>query len=191
MALGDFNGDGRQDVVTTDGGSTVRVSLNNGTGSFGPSVSFATGGGGFNFAVTTGDFNGDGVADLAALDFGGGGAAILLGETTTSTTLSFDFSLLTINDAREAIPLMGEKLAHLTSSRGKIGAYASRLATASNVLQATAENYASASSKITDVDVAEESSRLAATQILQQSASSILAQANQQPTLALSLLRNI
>ena len=45
--------------------------------------------------------------------------------------------------------------------------------------------------RIVDIDVAEESSRLAATRILQQSAASILAQANQQPRLVLSLLGNI
>jgi flagellin len=46
-----------------------------------------------------------------------------------------------------------------------------------------------AESRISDVDVAQETSALIRTQILQQAAASILAQANQQPQLALSLLR--
>lgn len=94
-------------------------------------------------------------------------------------------------DARQALPLLRQKLNHLTSQRGAIGAFESRLSTARNVLQSTVENYAAASSQITDVDVAEESSRLVRTQILQQSAAAVLAQANQQPGLALRLLEGI
>jgi flagellin-like hook-associated protein FlgL len=187
--LGDFNGDGVLDIIAGNAGPTVNVFIGDGTGSFAAPVSFVAEP--LPFSVTTGDFNRDGVLDFASSDFANGTTSVYIGETTTSTALTFDFSLASLAGAREAIPMLQNKLDHLTSQRGRIGAYASRLTTASNVLQATAENYDSASSKITDVDVAEESSRLAATQILQQSASSILAQANQQPTLALSLLRTI
>jgi flagellin len=51
------------------------------------------------------------------------------------------------------------------------------------------ENFNAAESRIMDVDVAEESSQLTRLSILQQAGTAILAQANQQPQLALQLLR--
>ena len=53
---------------------------------------------------------------------------------------------------------------------------------------ATRENLSAAESRIRDVDVAEETAHLTKNSILQQAATSVLAQANSQPQLALSLL---
>ncbi len=79
----------------------------------------------------------------------------------------------------------------ISQYRAGIGVSLSRASTFINSLQVQSENYEAAASQITDIDVAEESSRLAATQILQQSAASILAQANLQPRLVLSLLGDL
>ena len=76
----------------------------------------------------------------------------------------------------------------LSIYQGQLGAIQQRLSVASNVLLATNENITAAGSRITDADMAEESSTLIRTQILQQSSSAILAQANQQPEIALKLL---
>jgi flagellin len=51
------------------------------------------------------------------------------------------------------------------------------------------ENFSAAESQIRDVDVAAEAAELTRLNILQQAGAAILAQANQQPTLALQLLR--
>lgn len=56
------------------------------------------------------------------------------------------------------------------------------------VLQVSRENCRTAESHIRDVDIADESSRMVRLSILQQAASAVLAQANQQPALALQLL---
>ncbi len=85
---------------------------------------------------------------------------------------------------------LSSALSRRSKQRGEIGAFQSRVEVADSTLQTSVLNYQEANSRITDIDVVEESSRLAATQILQQSASSILAQANQQPQLVLSLLRD-
>ncbi len=76
----------------------------------------------------------------------------------------------------------------ISSYMAGIGAGISRATTFMSTLQTASENYASAASQITDVDVAEETSKLTSTSILQKAASSVLAQANQQPSLALRLL---
>jgi hypothetical protein len=67
VALGDFNGDGKLDIVTANlQGSTVSVLLGNGDGTFQAARSFATGP--EPNAVAVGDFNGDGWLDLAVTD---------------------------------------------------------------------------------------------------------------------------
>ena len=77
----------------------------------------------------------------------------------------------------------------LAVQRGTIGAFQSRVEVASSVLQSTTENYRAAESRIRDADIASEVANLVRLQILQQAAMAILAQANQQPALALRLLR--
>jgi flagellin len=65
----------------------------------------------------------------------------------------------------------------------------SRLQVAINALTVSRENFASAESRIRDVDVASEAAELTRLNILQQAGAAVLAQANQQPALALNLLR--
>jgi hypothetical protein len=70
IALADFNGDGKLDIVTVGEVSfkgTVAVLLGNGGGTFLPHVDYAISG---NF-VAVGDFNGDGKPDLAVAGLGG------------------------------------------------------------------------------------------------------------------------
>ena len=85
VAVGDFNGDGILDLAVTNAGSTSNVSilLGTGTGSFGPATSFATGGT-FPTSVAVGDFNGDGILDLAVTNTNSNTVAILLGTGTGS-----------------------------------------------------------------------------------------------------------
>jgi flagellin len=77
----------------------------------------------------------------------------------------------------------------LADDRATIGAYQSRLSYTSDQLTVTAENLTAASSVIKDVDVAEESTQFARTNILVQSGTAMLAQANQEPQTVLKLLQ--
>ena len=90
--------------------------------------------------------------------------------------------------ARTALDAVKGAISSLTSNRGQLGAVESRLSVAINNLQVARENYAAAESQIRDVDVASEAAQLTRNSILQQAGSSVLAQANQQPSLALSLI---
>lgn len=74
-------------------------------------------------------------------------------------------------------------------ARGELGAAQNRLQSAFASIQNVRENLSAAESRIRDVDVAAETADLTRNTILQQAATSVLAQANTQPQIALSLLQ--
>ena len=79
-------------------------------------------------------------------------------------------------------------LANVTDRKTAIGAAQQRVASAMEVTNVMSTNFTSANSLIKDADIAEESSNYIKNQILQQTASSLLATANQNPQIALSLI---
>jgi flagellin len=91
--------------------------------------------------------------------------------------------------SRLALDAVNSAISSLAATRGVLGATESRLQVAINNLSVARENFLSAESRIRDVDVASEAAELTRLGILQQAGASVLAQANQQPGLALSLLR--
>ena len=110
-----------------------------------------------------------------------------------SSSLSYSVNAGTTAEAqsasRLALDAIGRAITSLASTRGQLGATESRLKVAINNLSVARENFAAAESRIRDVDVASEAAELVRLGILQQAASSVLAQANQQPSIALTLLR--
>jgi flagellin len=91
--------------------------------------------------------------------------------------------------ARAALDAVNAAITTLASNRGVLGAAESRLRVAISNLSIARENLSAAESRIRDVDVASEAAELTRLNILQQAGASVLAQANQSPSLALSLLR--
>ena len=112
--------------------------------------------------------------------------------TTGSSSLTYSINSSTISDgqsaARAALDAINNAISSLASTRGTLGAVESRLNVAINNLTVARENFAAAESRIRDVDVASEAAELTRLGILQQAGAAVLAQANQQPALALSLL---
>ena len=76
----------------------------------------------------------------------------------------------------------------VNTQRGSLGADQNRLQSAYASILNVHENLSAAESRIRDVDVAYETADLTRNSILQQAATAVLAQANTQPQLALSLL---
>lgn len=96
-----------------------------------------------------------------------------------------------INRAREALDWSKAQGAAIAREMGMLGAYQSRLLSTRAVIDTSRINSQAAASRITDADVADEAAKLVASQIQQQLGQSVLAQANQQPRIALQLLGNI
>lgn len=76
----------------------------------------------------------------------------------------------------------------ISSSRGLLGAYTNRMDATSSNLANVVENLETAKSRLTDVDIAKASSDMVKYQILQQTATAVLSQANQLPSLAIQLI---
>ena len=90
--------------------------------------------------------------------------------------------------ANTAITAIDTAIDSVNTARGQLGADQNRLQSALTSILNVRENLSAAESRIRDVDVASETADLTRNSILQQAATSVLAQANVQPQLALSLL---
>ena len=190
VVAADFNGDGFVDIANSDrSGGVVNVYLGNGNGTFRAALTSSVTAPTY---LVLADFNRDGVVDLLAdRSAGTDRFTVMTGSSdTTGRRNNFQYSLdlLTINSARNSLVTLEAQQNRINLELGKIGAFQSRLSSAVNNLENRRLNYRDAQSRIEDVDVAEESARLISRQIVQKSALAVLAQANQQPQLALKLL---
>ncbi|MBI3870723.1 MAG: flagellin [Verrucomicrobia bacterium] len=143
--------------------------------------------------VATKDFNGVSLFSASALsvttDSEGGTfsmSAVNLG-TATYTGLSTS-SVATSGGAATALTNVKNAITQLASDRAVAGASLSRLQFTSEQLAVLRDNLSAANSRIKDVDVAEESTAYARYNILTQSGTAMLAQANAIPQSALRLL---
>ena len=90
--------------------------------------------------------------------------------------------------ANVAIDILDVAIGQVSAKRADLGAIQNRLESTVNNLSVTSENLSASRSRILDTDFANETANLSRNQILQQAGVSVLAQANQSPQIALSLL---
>lgn len=93
--------------------------------------------------------------------------------------------------AQNSLAALDKALSRVTSTRAEFGAMQNRLESITKNLMVTRENLASANSRIRDADIATETSELAKQQILMQSGTSVLSQANTSIQSALKLLGGV
>ncbi|MBQ2870169.1 flagellin FliC [bacterium] len=91
-------------------------------------------------------------------------------------------------DVRNYINKLDDAITKITNDMSVMGAYMNAMESSSDNLTTMNLSLESARSEIRDVDIAQASSDMIRYQILQQTSTSVLAQANQMPTIALSLL---
>ncbi len=117
--------------------------------------------------------------DMNTSSLGGTAVATTLGGTTVST----------MGQALNAISSIDQAIDNISTQRGRLGAAQNRLTLAIDNVASTRENLLAANARVRDVDVATETSEFTRNQILSQAGVSVLAQANQLPSVGLSLLR--
>ena len=114
---------------------------------------------------------------------------LTMGACSTQTIVTATATVSTAAQSLAAIGLIDTAFDKVALIRSRFGAVMNRLEITTNNLVTERINLSGAASRIRDVDVADETASLARTQVLVQAATSILAQANQSPQAALTLLR--
>ncbi|MCU0662997.1 MAG: flagellin FliC [Myxococcota bacterium] len=99
-----------------------------------------------------------------------------------------DQTISTVTGARTSLAVIDQAIQDISGIRGDLGAAQNRLSTTVKNLATQRENLSAANSRIRDVDVAAETVEMTRAQILMQAGVSVLAQANQLPAMALSLI---
>ncbi|MEW6327178.1 MAG: flagellin [Thermodesulfobacteriota bacterium] len=107
-------------------------------------------------------------------------------KLNNGTTLTVD--LTSVDGARSALDNIETAISYVAEKRGNLGAYQNRLGFAVANLSITIENMTAAESVIRDVDMAAEMTSFTKNQILVQSSTAMLAQANMSPQSVLSLM---
>ena len=168
------------DAVGLDASATVGVYVTGGTVEVKTStVSLSSAG---TFTIEAGTTNGDsGVTDVGLEQgtFGGASNGQFLNQV----------DLTSVDGAESALNAVDNALDAVNRERANLGAVQNRLDSTVTSLAINVENLTAARSRILDADFAVETAELSRTQVLQQAGVSILAQANAQPQLILSLLQ--
>ena len=111
------------------------------------------------------------------------------GNGFTATALSIDtLSISTVSGAETALDTLDTAITAVNDTRADLGALQNRFQSTIRNLSNISENVSAARSRIQDTDFAAETANLTKFQIRQQASTTILAQANQRPQAALSLL---
>ena len=110
-------------------------------------------------------------------------ASTVTGQTVSSVDLSSQAS------SQKALSILDAAIDTVTNSRANLGAYQNRFEAAISNLENTSTNLQASRSRILDTDYAKETTNLAKSQIVQQAATAMLAQANQSSQSVLALLK--
>jgi len=210
IALSTGNADASSTFIATVNGFTNQTGVVAATTSVG--ITFTRGNGGtISFLETTASVGvGDVVASTASRTFNAGftlsvdlnqslsvvssatadglGFTSSIAATTPTSKAINGLSISNVSGANDAIQTIDFGLSQLNRIRGDIGAVQNRFVSAISSLSVTSENLSAARSRVQDADVAQETAALTRNQILIQAGVAVLAQANQLPSVALSLL---
>jgi flagellin len=128
-----------------------------------------------DFTATSSGSLGEGAIALSTFTIGSANVQTLSGTTSSSATTN-------------ALSRLDTMIRNVSRMRSQGGAYENALGSSMDFLDRYSEGLQSARSRVADVDVAAESAEFTKSQILQQTAASMLSQANATPQIALNLL---
>jgi flagellin len=112
-----------------------------------------------------------------------------LGDDADATHSIAGLSFDTVTLATDAMTMIDQAITRVNDHRATLGATINRLEYAADNLSNVAQNTSASRSRVMDADYASETTELARTQIIQQAATAMLSQANQQAQSVLALLR--
>jgi flagellin len=138
-------------------------------------------------------YNATGTITLQSTELFELSGSAMIGHTDGVHGVNSDFAVSSVDiseraSAIVAIDSIDIALEDVSAARAQLGALQNRLESTINNLTTTSENLSASRSRILDADFAQETAQLSRNQIIQQAGVSILAQANQQPQIALGLL---
>jgi flagellin len=180
-------------VLTAEDGRNIEVTTVGSTGLAGiaDDVSVVTRGGlilqseqNIVIGTTAGDAAPGNTGEEALLGLG-------VNQTTLGVNTDFAVSEISVTDregANEAIDILDMALKQVAASRSSLGAVQNRMESTVRNLEVSSENLQASRGRIQDADFAKETATFSKNQIMQQAGVNILAQANQAPNMALSLL---
>ena len=108
----------------------------------------------------------------------------------STSTIDVDVSVGTESGAQSALGKIDNAISTISTRRGELGAFSNRLSSTIANLDNISVNLSSARGRIQDTDFAEETSNLAKSQIMQQAATAMLAQANASKGSVLTLIQS-
>jgi flagellin len=146
------------------------------------------------FAASNASAGGIGTGGNVTLQVGVDGSAnnqimVQLDSITSSALTLTSLTLATRSGSTSALATLDTAIATIDTDRARFGATINRLTYAADNLANVSQNAQASRSRILDTDYAQTTTELARTQIIQQAATAMLAQANQAPQSVLSLLR--
>jgi flagellin len=179
---GRASGDSGLRLTDTYGNSILLTEAGNSTTTAGSNVATVTAGAlQFQIGANSGQFV------LSAL---GNTQTNSLGNTVVAGSSLRTVDVTTATGASNAIKILDEAISQISVLRAQLGAFQrNTLDSTIRYLGVGVENLSASESQIRDANVAQEVVSLTKNQILQQAGTSVLAQANQQPSQVLSLLR--
>ena len=129
-----------------------------------------------------------GTAQFTVADTASTAAQVSAGTVNAAAVTAAGINVSDQGNANKAITAIDNAIKTVSVERSKLGAYQNRLEHTITNLGTSSENMTAAESRIRDVDMAKEMMSFQKNQILSQAATSMLAQANQQPQNVLKLL---
>ena len=131
----------------------------------------------------------NGISKIKQVGSNSSGVTGITAKFSSNSTAALDLSSSLA--ATGAIGVLDSNLNTLNSTRATIGSYINRLNYAGDNATNISSNLSASRSTIMDTDYATETTNLSKNQIIQQAATAMLAQANQQPQSVLALLKNL